>query len=72
MTTPVVRQADLALTKTAAPPSPVPGTDVTYTLVATNNGASRATATVPLTDTLPPSLRGALGHHRPGDLHRDG
>ncbi len=55
VTTPVVRQADLSLSKTAAPSSPVPGNDVTYTLVATNNGASRATA-VTLTDTLPPSL----------------
>ncbi|UFN45121.1 DUF11 domain-containing protein [Nocardioides okcheonensis] len=51
----VVRQADLALTKSATPTSPVPGNDVTYTLVASNNGASRAAA-VRVTDTLPSSL----------------
>ena len=54
-TSTVVRQADVALTKSAAPASPVPGTDVTYTLVATNNGASRA-ADVTVTDTLPTAL----------------
>ena len=54
-TSTVVRQADVALTKSAAPASPVPGTDVTYTLVATNNGASRA-ADVTVTDTLPSAL----------------
>ncbi|GAA5107345.1 hypothetical protein GCM10023339_05250 [Alloalcanivorax gelatiniphagus] len=54
-TSTVVRQADVALTKSAAPASPVPGNDVTYTLVATNNGSSRATD-VTVTDTLPSSL----------------
>ncbi|WP_299921853.1 hypothetical protein [uncultured Nocardioides sp.] len=58
----VVRQADLALTKSAAPTNPVPGTDVTYTVVATNNGASRA-VDVTVTDTLPAGLavRSATG-----------
>ncbi|PUA79781.1 DUF11 domain-containing protein [Nocardioides currus] len=55
VSTTVNRQADLSLTKSVSPANPVPGTDVTYTLVATNNGASRA-ATVALTDTLPSSL----------------
>lgn len=54
-TSTVVRQADMALTKSASPTSPVPGTNVTYTLTATNNGASRATG-VTITDTLPASL----------------
>ncbi|CAM3715836.1 hypothetical protein [Nocardioides zeicaulis] len=56
VSTSVVRQADVALTATASPASPVPGTDVTYTFVATNNGTSRATA-VQLSDTLPAAFR---------------
>ncbi|MBA3780411.1 MAG: DUF11 domain-containing protein [Nocardioides sp.] len=51
----LVRQADLSLAKSAAPATPVPGTDVTYTLVATNDGASRANG-VTVTDTLPSTL----------------
>ncbi|WP_322919226.1 hypothetical protein [Nocardioides renjunii] len=54
-TTTVLRQADLGLTKSASPTDPVPGTAVTYTLVATNDGASRA-ADVTITDTLPATL----------------
>ncbi len=56
VSTAVVRQADLALTQAVSPASPVPGTEVTYTLVATNNGTSRA-ATVQVGDTLPAALR---------------
>lgn len=45
--------ADLSLTKTASPPSPVTaGTDVTYTLTAKNWGPSKATNVV-VKDTLP-------------------
>lgn len=55
VTTTVVRQADVAITKSATPASPVPGTDVTYTLTATNDGASRA-ADVTVTDTLPSGM----------------
>jgi uncharacterized repeat protein (TIGR01451 family) len=54
-TSTIVRQADMALTKSVTPTNPAPGTDVTYTLTATNNGASRA-AGVTVTDTLPSSL----------------
>ena len=53
-TSAVVRQADLALTKSASPTAPVPGTDVTYTLVAANDGASRAnTVTVRIIGGIP-------------------
>ncbi|MDT0187071.1 hypothetical protein Q9S36_43490 [Microbacterium sp. ARD31] len=55
VSTGVVRQADVALTASASPAAPVPGTDVTYTLVATNKGASRA-GTVRISDTLPSAL----------------
>lgn len=47
--------ADLALTKIATPPSVPEGTDVVFTLTATNNGPGPATGVV-VTDTLPPEL----------------
>ncbi len=54
-TTATVRSADLQITKTAAPASPVPGSQVTYTLTATNNGPSDATSVV-VADQLPTQL----------------
>ena len=45
-------QADLSLTKTAAPNPATPGDQVTYTLTVTNAGPSHATA-VQVTDALP-------------------
>ncbi len=47
-------RADLSVTKTAAGP-PVPGMDITYTIVVTNAGPSDA-ANVALNDPLPPPL----------------
>lgn len=38
----LTREADLSITKSADPATAVPGTDVTYTLTARNNGASDA------------------------------
>jgi len=55
VTSTINRQADVALTKSVTPTNPAPGQNVTYTLVATNNGASRAAA-VTVTDTLPTAL----------------
>src|SRR5205814_5063863 len=44
--------ADIKATKTALPPSPAAGTELTYTIGATNNGPSDA-GTVTLTDAIP-------------------
>ena len=46
------KSIDLAVTKTAAPSSTTVGNQVTYTMVATNNGPGTATGVV-ATDTLP-------------------
>ncbi|NYE35991.1 putative repeat protein (TIGR01451 family) [Nocardioides cavernae] len=50
-------QADVSITKALSPTSPVPGQDVTYTLVVTNNGPSVARA-VTLDDDLDDALTG--------------
>ncbi|WP_328331596.1 hypothetical protein OHA70_11840 [Kribbella sp. NBC_00382] len=52
---PVVAQADLAITKTMAPADPVAGAKVTYTLTVKNNGPSDAHKVV-ITDQLPRGL----------------
>ena len=51
----LVAQADLAITKTVDNPSPTVGSNVTFTLTATNNGPSAATG-VQVTDPLPAGL----------------
>ena len=54
-------QADLAVTE-AGPAGGVPGTNVSYTLTATNNGPDSA-ANVSLTDTLPAGVTFvSIGH----------
>ncbi len=56
--TPIARVVDVAITKTLDPATPfVPGTDVTYQIVVTNNGPSPALGTVTVTDDLPGRLR---------------
>jgi uncharacterized repeat protein (TIGR01451 family) len=50
-------QADLAVTKTDGAASEIPGTPVTYTIVASNAGPSVATS-VSVADTFPASLSG--------------
>ncbi len=52
---PVVAQADLAITKTMSPATPVAGQQVTYTLTVKNNGPSDARKVV-ITDELPRGL----------------
>jgi uncharacterized repeat protein (TIGR01451 family) len=54
----VTRTADLAITKTDFSATEIPGTPVTYTIVATNNGPSAVTGAT-ITDTLPATLTGA-------------
>ncbi|HUP69124.1 MAG TPA: hypothetical protein VM142_04840 [Acidimicrobiales bacterium] len=54
-TTTVTTSANLSLAKVATPSPVVPGTDLTYDLVVTNNGPSTATG-VTVTDVLPVSL----------------
>lgn len=49
----VSEAADLAITKTASPPTVILGQDVTYTITVTNHGPSSAAA-VTVTDSLPP------------------
>ena len=46
------RVADLAVNKTGLPDTASPGEDVTYTIVATNNGPSDAPNAISLSDTL--------------------
>jgi uncharacterized repeat protein (TIGR01451 family) len=48
-------QADIAVVKTVNNPSPLVGTNVTFTVTATNNGPSAATGVV-VTDLLPAGL----------------
>ena len=48
----VPAQADVSLTKSAAPPSPVAGGNITYTIVVTNSGPDPAT-NVTVTDPVP-------------------
>ncbi|MCL2666509.1 MAG: hypothetical protein FWF02_02230 [Micrococcales bacterium] len=50
----LVRQADLAITKSASASTAPPGAEVTYTITATNNGPSDATNVV-VSDLLDPS-----------------
>ncbi len=50
--TSVIREADMTVTKSADPDPVTAGTEVTYTLTATNNGPSDATDVV-VVDTLP-------------------
>ncbi|HEX2834088.1 MAG TPA: C25 family cysteine peptidase [Thermoanaerobaculia bacterium] len=58
-TTSVIRRVDVGVTKAASDPGPdsafAQGENVTYTLVVSNNGPSRATNVV-MTDTLPAGL----------------
>jgi uncharacterized repeat protein (TIGR01451 family) len=58
-TTTVIRRVDVAVTKVASSPGPdnafAQGENVTYTIVVTNNGPSRATNVV-MTDALPAGL----------------
>ncbi|WP_433328403.1 DUF7507 domain-containing protein [Spirillospora sp. CA-294931] len=54
-TAPVGREADLVVTKTAAPANPAPGDPLTYTITVRNAGPSRADGVV-LTDDLPAPL----------------
>ncbi|MBB2987761.1 DUF7507 domain-containing protein [Terracoccus luteus] len=56
VTTPVTRAADVSLTKTVSTATPAPGTTVTYTLTARNNGLSDAVDAV-VTDTLPTAFQ---------------
>lgn len=54
--TPIVPpEADLSLTKTAEPPTVVPGENVTFTITTTNDGPLTAT-NVAVSDSLPPGL----------------
>ncbi len=55
VTTPVSAVADLAVAFNATPPVVLAGTNLTYTIVVTNNGPSPATG-VTLTDTLPANV----------------
>ncbi len=50
--------ADLTITKTDGATSEIPGTPVTYTIVATNNGPSNVTSAT-ITDTIPSALTNA-------------
>ncbi len=50
--------ADLAITKTDGTSSATPGTPITYSIVATNNGPSAVTGAT-VTDTLPATITGA-------------
>lgn len=50
-------QADLAITKTDGATTEIPGTSVSYTIVASNNGPSFVTGAT-VTDTLPATLTG--------------
>ena len=54
----VTSRADLVITKTDGAASEIPGTPVTYTIVATNNGPSNVTGAT-VTDTLPATITGA-------------
>jgi uncharacterized repeat protein (TIGR01451 family) len=55
-TTPVQEaHADLAVTQTASPDPVLPGNDLSYSIVVTNNGPGDA-ATVTLNDALPPGV----------------
>ena len=54
----LVATTDLAITKTDNAATAVPGTGVTYTIVATNNGPSDALG-VTVTDNVPAGLNGA-------------
>jgi len=56
-TTTVIAQADLSITKTDGATTEVPGTSVTYTIVATNSGPSDANG-VSVVDTFPGTLTG--------------
>ncbi len=49
----IVRDADLSITKTAAPEPAHAGDNITYTLTVTNNGPGASTGST-VTDTLPP------------------
>ncbi len=51
-----VPQADLQLTKVVDNPTPVSGTNVTFTLVVTNNGGPDAANNIEVTDLLPAGL----------------
>ena len=53
----LVANTDLEITKTDNTPTAVPGTAVTYTIVATNNGPSDAIGAT-VTDTFPATLTG--------------
>jgi large repetitive protein len=48
----IVRRADIAIAKTVSDPNPKVGNTIVFTITATNNGPSRATA-VTVTDSLP-------------------
>ncbi len=70
-----VPAADLSITKTMSPVTPVPGRPVTFTLTVRNNGPSDA-AGATVTDALDPALSGAVaadhvGQLRRGRRHRD-
>ena len=54
-TTSITASADLTITKTAAPPAPLPGQMLTYTITVTQNGPSDA-ANVTVTDALPSAV----------------
>lgn len=58
-TTPVVRSADLQVTKSSDPSPIVAGSGVTYTITVTNNGPSSATGTT-VADTLPAGLTSVM------------
>jgi uncharacterized repeat protein (TIGR01451 family) len=55
ITTPVQSYGDVAITKSDYPDPVIPGTQLTYMLVVTNNGPITATGVV-VTDTLPPQV----------------
>ncbi len=57
-TTTITRRADVSITKTDGVATAIPGSTVTYTIVASNAGPSAALATT-ITDTLPAALTGA-------------
>lgn len=65
--TQVQAQADLTLTKTDSPDPAVAGGSLTYTLVVTNNGPSRATG-VTVTDVLPSGLTYVSGSSTAGSV----
>lgn len=56
LTTTVVRNVDLQVTKTGAPTSVVAGQTVTYTMTVTNDGPSNGTA-VSLSDNIPDGIQ---------------